>query len=86
MSFGAFCGGLPDPCFLVLTVVLQEHVSLVFLDIGNIHVVRSSMTALVRACSEENEDDMFAGIGNSQWMSHLSSILKGGVAIAQALQ
>ena len=44
------------------------------------------MTALVRACSEENEDDMFAGIGNSQWMSHLSSILKGGVAIAQALQ
>eukprot|EP00040_Diaphanoeca_grandis_P017248 m.89663 g.89663 ORF g.89663 m.89663 type:complete len:1300 (-) comp26321_c0_seq2:99-3998(-) len=62
-----------------------EQVTLEFLDIANIHVVRSSMTAVVRACTEENDDDMFAGIGNSNWMSHLSSILKGANAIVDAL-
>lgn len=61
-----------------------EQVSLEFMDIANIHVVRSSMTALMKACSDGSED-MFAGIGSSQWMAHLSSILKAAVAISEAL-
>lgn len=50
-------------------------VQLIFLDIANIHVVRSSMQNLVKACADLT-GDLFKGIAESKWMNHLSSILK----------
>lgn len=58
--------------------------SLVFLDIENIHVMRSSFLKLKEGLlvhSPEYDDS----ITSSKWLYHISAVLKGSVAIAESL-
>eukprot|EP00039_Didymoeca_costata_P004481 m.73495 g.73495 ORF g.73495 m.73495 type:complete len:1321 (-) comp12422_c1_seq1:2220-6182(-) len=64
----------------------EDQVNLVFLDIANIHTMRSSLMAVIKACNESGEDDPYAGVSGSNWLVHLGSIMKGAVLVAEALE
>ena len=63
----------------------SEVVSLTFLEIGNIHVMRSSMTALVAACSAKT-NAFTAQLASSRWLEHLALILEGQQKVASSLE
>jgi hypothetical protein len=64
----------------------EDAAALIFLDIGNIHVVRASLNGVVKACTQAGVDDAYPGVGASSWIGHLSSICKGAAAVAAALE
>lgn len=64
----------------------EAVVNLVFLDIANIHAVRGSLNAVVKACAQRSDEDPYTGVGGSNWIMHLHSIFRGAVCIADALQ
>jgi len=53
-----------------------------FCDIGNIHVMRSSLQALIKGF-EDPSADFFAA--SSRWLEHVSRVLEGSVKVADAL-
>lgn len=61
--------------------------SLIFCDIGNIHVMRSSLQSLVTACSENhNAPDFWGQVAASKWLEHLGLVLRGSRRMAATLE
>lgn len=51
----------------------------------NIHVMRESLTVLMKAVRLPN-GDIIAALGNSQWLKHVSNVLRGAVFMANLLE
>jgi myotubularin-related protein 1/2 len=61
-----------------------KYCTLTFLNIENVHVVRSSWTALLRSCVDGTDDSAFYS-NSVSWLTHVGVLLQGAVRIAQAL-
>ena len=55
------------------------------LGIGNIHVMRNSLTALARCCENLDDSDAAAGSARADWLHHIHLILKGATRLARVV-
>ncbi len=57
-----------------------------FMDIGNIHVMRKSLNALIDGCfSKEKDDDWLSRLADSQWLVHVSKVIDASSTIATSI-
>ena len=73
-------------------VANYEAVDLTYLDIGNIHVMRSSLEKLRALVAEPSSDDPAAqskwlsGLESTKWLDHLRIILAGALTIVEYVE
>ena len=61
--------------------------SIIFCDIGNIHVMRQSLQSLVAACSENADaPDFWGQVAASKWLEHVGRVLQGSRRMAATLE
>lgn len=65
------------------TVNRYQGCQLLFLDIPNIHAVRDSLYRLQGVCESSAQKKWLSHLESSQWLSYITSILKGAVTIAR---
>lgn len=56
-----------------------------FMDIDNIHAMRSSFEILTEACRTDS-DDFIHKVAESKWLLHVKQVIRGGYFIASSLQ
>ena len=61
-----------------------KYCSLTFLNVENIHVMRSCWLALVKSCADGLDDAAFYS-NSAAWLGHISLLLAGGVKISNKL-
>ncbi|KAL5475348.1 hypothetical protein EMCRGX_G025149 [Ephydatia muelleri] len=62
------------------------HTTLTYLDIPNIHVMRESYDALRQVCLSHSSLKWHSAIESTQWLNHLSLLLKGSTTIARYMK
>jgi myotubularin-related protein 1/2 len=69
------------------SVANKSTMSISFLNIDNIHVMRESLSALHDLCQPQNEsnDRWLSALEATQWLAHLKRILRGAARIVELI-
>ena len=64
----------------------KEFVALLFCDIGNIHVMRESLSEVVYALAKNKPDKWWADLDKSGWLSHVRLVLLASARVAERIE
>ena len=64
----------------------KEFVALLFCDIGNIHVMRESLSEVVYALAKNKPHKWWADLDKSGWLSHVRLVLLASARVAERIE